>query len=81
MIIEHPDGSFYLAVGGSGGSRIFGAVFQAILNMDWGMDASTAVEYGRLHDQLYPLAVDTDNVLPPDVIHALIERGHNITRE
>jgi len=27
-IIEHEDGSFWLAVGGSGGSRIFGAVAQ-----------------------------------------------------
>lgn len=28
MILEYPDGSFYTAIGGSGGSKIFPAVFQ-----------------------------------------------------
>ncbi|KAI6026195.1 nucleophile aminohydrolase [Pisolithus microcarpus] len=50
-IMEHGDGSFYLAVGGSGGSRIFPSIFQAILNLDWGLDVSEAIEYGRVHDQ------------------------------
>jgi gamma-glutamyltranspeptidase / glutathione hydrolase / leukotriene-C4 hydrolase len=57
-IIENADGSFHVAIGGSGGSRIFPAVFQAIVNMDdWGMNVQQAVEFGRLHDQLYPLIV------------------------
>ncbi len=30
-IIENADGSFYLSIGGSGGSRIFPAVFQVLL--------------------------------------------------
>lgn len=81
MIIENADGSFHLAAGGSGGSRIFGAVFQVILNMDWGMDASAAVEYGRFHDQLYPMLLDTDDVLPNEVIDALLVRGHNVSSE
>lgn len=79
VIIEHTDGSLYLAAGGSGGSRIFGSVFQTILNLDWGLDASQAVEFGRLHDQLYPLCVDIDNVYPQDLIEDLATRGHNIT--
>lgn len=79
LIMEHPDGSLYLVAGGSGGSRIFTGVFQTILNLDWGLDASQAVEYGRLHDQLYPTVVDIDEIYPPELLTQLIERGHNIT--
>ncbi|KAA1471669.1 gamma-glutamyltranspeptidase [Dentipellis sp. KUC8613] len=78
-IMEHPDGSFYLAIGGSGGSMIFPAVFQTILNLDWGYDASNAVEYGRLHDQLYPLEVQADDIYPGEILADLEGRGHNIT--
>ncbi|TFK44674.1 gamma-glutamyltranspeptidase [Crucibulum laeve] len=78
-ILEHPDGSFYAAIGGSGGSRIFGAVFQTLLNLDWGLDASKAIEFGRLHDQLYPLLLDADNVYPSDILDGLRGRGHNVT--
>lgn len=78
-IVEHEDGSFYAAIGGSGGSRIFPAVFQVLLNMDWGMDVSAAIEYGRLHDQLFPTMVDTDDTLPAELIDGLIEKGHNIS--
>ncbi|KAI0630189.1 gamma-glutamyltranspeptidase [Trametes polyzona] len=78
-IIEHEDGSFYLAIGGSGGSRIFPAVFQVLLNMDWGMDASAAIEHGRLHDQLFPMMVDADDILSPALLDGLRNMGHNIS--
>ncbi|KZT10634.1 gamma-glutamyltranspeptidase [Laetiporus sulphureus 93-53] len=78
-IIENEDGSFYLAVGGSGGSRIFGSVFQVILNMNWGMDVSAAIEYGRLHDQLFPTFAEADDVYSGEILDGLRERGHNIT--
>jgi len=78
-IIENPDGSFYAAIGGSGGSRIFGSVLQVLLNLDWGLDASKAVEFGRLHDQLYPLTVDADDVYPSEILDILRDLGHNIT--
>lgn len=78
-IIENADGSFYLAVGGSGGSRIFPAVFQVILNLDWDMNISDAIEYGRLHDQLYPLFMDADSVYPKEILKDLVARGHNVT--
>ncbi|OAX42511.1 gamma-glutamyltranspeptidase [Rhizopogon vinicolor AM-OR11-026] len=78
-IIENADGSFYLAAGGSGGGRIFGSVIQVILNLDWGMDVSEAIEAGRVHDQLYPLTVDVDNIVSESVLIALSERGHNVT--
>ena len=79
LIMEHTDGSLYLVAGGSGGSRIFGGVFQTILNLDWGLDARQAVEYGRLHDQLYPTYLDIDETYPSDLIEQLADRGHNIT--
>lgn len=79
-IMEHPDGSFYLAVGGSGGSKIFGAVLQVILGIDqWGLDVSQSIEFGRVHDQLYPTEVEVDDILPDDDIQALRARGHNVT--
>jgi gamma-glutamyltranspeptidase/glutathione hydrolase/leukotriene-C4 hydrolase len=69
----------YLAIGASGGGRIFGAVLQVILNLDWGMDISQAIEAGRVHDQLYPLEVDADDIVPDYLLTALRERGHNVT--
>lgn len=79
-IIEHADGSFFLSIGGSGGSRIFGAVYQTLLNIDWGLDASAAVEFGRLHNQLLPLGLDVDLGFPEDILDGLRQRGHgNIT--
>lgn len=78
-IIEHSNGEFHLAIGGSGGSRIFGSVFQVLLNLEWGLDISSAIEYGRLHNQLYPLYTDADSVYPQRIIDDLRQRGHNIT--
>lgn len=77
-IMENEDGSFYLAVGGSGGSRIFPSIFQVILNLDWGLDVSQAIEYGRVHDQLLPTEVDVDDTLPNDLVGFLRDRGHNV---
>lgn len=68
-----------MAIGGSGGSRIFGAVFQVLLNLDWGLDVSAAIEAGRLHDQLYPLTLDADNTYDKDILRDLRRRGHNVT--
>ncbi|KAH9931142.1 gamma-glutamyltranspeptidase [Epithele typhae] len=79
IIIESEDGAFYASLGGSGGSRIFPAVFQTLLNLDWGMDVSAAIEYGRMHDQLFPLIVDTDDSLPVTLLDGLRQLGHNIS--
>ncbi len=78
-ILEHADGSFFVAIGGSGGSRIFPSVFQVLLNLDWGLDIREAIEFGRLHDQLYPLQVDADDIYPQDILEDLRGRGHNVT--
>ncbi|KAF5348631.1 hypothetical protein D9758_006855 [Tetrapyrgos nigripes] len=70
-ILEHADGSFYMAIGGSGGSLIFPAVFQVLLNLDWGMDLSEAIERGRLHNQLYPQVTIADSNYDEDLLDAL----------
>ncbi|KAG9126209.1 hypothetical protein FRC07_004427 [Ceratobasidium sp. 392] len=78
-ILEHPSGEFYLALGGSGGSRIFGAIAQTILNMDRGMDVSQAVEAPRVHDQLFPSIVTIESEFEERPLQALKQRGHNVT--
>ena len=78
MVIENPDGSLYLALGGSGGSKIFSAIFQVILNLDWGLDIGSAIEYGRLHHQLYPEWVEADDIYPNELLLDLKERGHTV---
>ncbi|OAX32362.1 hypothetical protein K503DRAFT_702145, partial [Rhizopogon vinicolor AM-OR11-026] len=79
ITIENADGSFYLAIGASGGERIFGSVLQVILDLDWGMDVNEVIETGRVHNQLYPLDVDVDDAVPGSLLNALRERGHNVT--
>jgi len=78
-IMENADGSFYLAVGGSGGSLIFTAILQVFLHTLNGMNLLEAVEYGRLHDQLYPPITIADDIYPENLLDALRERGHNVT--
>ncbi|GLB37095.1 putative gamma-glutamyltranspeptidase [Lyophyllum shimeji] len=78
-ILEDQDGSFYVALGGSGGSRIFPSVFQVLLNLELGLDLSAAIEYGRVHDQLYPPVLDVDDIYPRDIVKGLRTLGHNVT--
>ncbi|KIJ49346.1 hypothetical protein M422DRAFT_161129 [Sphaerobolus stellatus SS14] len=78
-ILEHSDGSVYLVLGGSGGSRIFPSVAQVILGKEAWVDVSKAVEGPRVHNQLYPLPVDVDSTIDNEGIKALKERGHNVT--
>ena len=68
-----------MAVGGSGGSRIFPSVFQVLLNLEWGLDIRDAIEFGRLHDQLYPLVLDADSIYPENILDDLRQRGHNVS--
>lgn len=50
-----------------------------MLNLDWGMNVGESVEFGRLHDQLYPTFVDADSIYPAPLVDALLQRGHNVT--
>ncbi|GAA5864975.1 hypothetical protein JCM8547_004257 [Rhodosporidiobolus lusitaniae] len=73
-----PSGA-WLAIGGSGGSRIFGAVAQTLLNLDWGHDLSSAVEAPRVHHQLLPDYVSIESTFRPDLVAELEAKGHNVT--
>ncbi|PWN42667.1 gamma-glutamyltranspeptidase [Ceraceosorus guamensis] len=78
-IVEHSDGSFFLALGGSGGSRIFGSVAQVLLNLDWGYDLSQAIERPRLHHQLLPAVVSAESTISDAILESLKSKGHNVT--
>ncbi|UZJ53246.1 hypothetical protein CBS101457_002566 [Exobasidium rhododendri] len=75
-IIEHSDGSIYMTIGGSGGSRIYGSIVQVLLNTDWGMDISEAIERPRIHHQLLPTSVSAETTTDDHLIDALRDRGH-----
>ncbi|KAF9071681.1 gamma-glutamyltranspeptidase [Rhodocollybia butyracea] len=78
-VIENADGSFYLSMGGSGGSLIPTAVLQVFLHVLDGKNPLEAVESGRLHDQIYPAITIADSTYPEDLLDTLITRGHNVT--
>lgn len=59
-IITEDDGSFFLALGGSGGSLIFPSIVQTILNVDWGMDIRQAIERPRVRFDLLQILHGTD---------------------
>ena len=50
-----------------------------MLNLGWGMNVGESVEFGRVHNQLYPTSVDVDSIYPGPLVDALRQRGHNIT--
>ncbi|BGP49944.1 hypothetical protein JCM10450v2_005849 [Rhodotorula kratochvilovae] len=80
LIMDHASSdSVWLSMGGSGGSRIFGAVAQTLLNLDWGHDLSGAVEAPRVHHQLLPEYVSVESTFRPDLLDSLRDRGHNVT--
>jgi gamma-glutamyltranspeptidase/glutathione hydrolase/leukotriene-C4 hydrolase len=81
-IVERPGGGgVELVLGGSGGSRIFGAVFNTIMGLASGAraDVREAVEAPRAHDQLFPPFVDVDDSFAGGVLSALRARGHNVS--
>ncbi|PFH47245.1 hypothetical protein AMATHDRAFT_6968 [Amanita thiersii Skay4041] len=80
IIVEHPNGTLYVSIGGAGGTRIFGSVFQTFLNLNhWGLDVGQAIEFGRMHSPLYPSIVEVDSTYPPELVNDLKARGHNVT--
>lgn len=78
-IVEEKNGRFILAIGGSGGSRIYGSVAQVLFNLDWGMDLSTAIERPRFHHQLLPVEVSIESTAEDDLIEELRKRDHLIS--
>jgi gamma-glutamyltranspeptidase/glutathione hydrolase len=76
-MILHENGRAVMAVGGSGGRRIWPAVVQTIINrVDFGMGLQEAVEQPRIHVE------SDDPVVDPrfgeDVLDELERRGHRV---
>jgi gamma-glutamyltranspeptidase/glutathione hydrolase/leukotriene-C4 hydrolase len=59
-IILYPNGTLYGVFGGSGGSRIFPALAQVLLNLECGLDLSAAIEKERYHAQIVPDEVQVE---------------------
>ena len=77
-MVLHRDGQVALALGGSGGRRIWPAVVQVILNrVDFGMSLQDSMEHPRIHVE------SDDPVMDPrlgdDVLEGLKLRGHRVT--
>lgn len=75
-MVLHKNGRAVMAIGGSGGRRIWPAVVQAIVNrVDFGMGLQESVEQPRIHVE------SDDPVVDPrfgdDVLAELGRRGHN----
>jgi len=68
-----------VAIGGSGGPKIFPSVFQVLLSLDWGLDIRDAIEFGRLLDQLYPPVLVVEHIYPENILDDLRQRGHNVS--
>ena len=81
VIMEKEDGQFHLIAGGSGGSRIFGAVIQVMLGSDWGMDISSAIEQPRVHHQLFPQDLILETTISEQELRSLKAIGHRIVRK
>ncbi|KAJ4473786.1 gamma-glutamyltranspeptidase [Lentinula aciculospora] len=81
-VVENEDGSPYIAIGASGGPTIFPAVFQTLINIiDYNLDPSEAIEFGRLHNQLRPEATYADDTYRADILDALSRKRHRIERK
>ena len=71
------DGKPRYALGLPGGLRIFPSVMQALVNLiDHGMSVQEAVEAPRIWTQGFGL--DVESSIPPDIIAALRDRGHDV---
>ncbi|KAK0548445.1 hypothetical protein OC846_003747 [Tilletia horrida] len=71
-----------VALGGSGGSRIFGSIAQVLLHLDSGLDISSAIERPRFHQQLLPIELDVETSggrFEASMAEELGQRGHQVS--
>ncbi|UYV76107.1 hypothetical protein LAZ67_13002539 [Cordylochernes scorpioides] len=87
-IIVNKDGDVRLAIGAVGGSRIISALswdrgdeFQVILRIKQGDNMKEAVDYPRIHHQLYPNLVMFEKGFPPIYLDKLKEFGHEVKED
>ena len=69
----------WLATGSPGGSRIITTVLQVLLNrLVHGLNLASAVAAPRIHSQLWPDQISTEEGLSPDTLRLLQQRGHRV---
>lgn len=73
------DGQLSFVTGSPGGPTIISAVMLTVINwMRLGMDAQSAINAPRFHQQWLPDVVEAEPLLSPDVVSGLEERGYAI---
>ena len=78
-LVFHADGRPLLATGSPGGSRIITTVLQVLLNrLVHGLNLASAVAETRIHSQLWPDQISTEQGLSPDTWRLLEQRGHQL---
>ena len=74
-------GSFKVAIGAAGGSRITSAVVQTLSHvLDLKQSLADAIAQPRLHDQIYPLVTTFETDFDNATVAAMQSMGHNVTR-
>jgi gamma-glutamyltranspeptidase / glutathione hydrolase len=80
VIIEHPNGTLYVAVGAAGGSRIISSTTQVVWRiLEEGMGMATAMREPRFHDQLMPNTVAFEYTFNNQSTADMSERNHNVS--
>lgn len=80
VIVENADGSFYMATGAAGGSRIITATIQALWHvLEHDMTMPEALAQPRMHDQLLPAQVVFEETFDNRTTDYMRRRGHNVT--
>lgn len=79
VIASRPDGSFLVTVGAAGGSRITSSTAQALWHtLEHEMTLDEALHEPRIHDQLMPNHVLTEDTMDTSIVAGLEARGHAI---
>ncbi|KAG9124169.1 hypothetical protein FRC07_012594 [Ceratobasidium sp. 392] len=79
-IVEDDKGIFHFATGAAGGSRIITATLQSLWHvLDQGMDAQSAINAPRLHDQIVPLTTTFEYDYDNATTAYMAALGHNVT--
>ncbi|KAF2176694.1 gamma-glutamyltranspeptidase-like protein [Zopfia rhizophila CBS 207.26] len=80
VIVEHPNGTFYISIGAAGGSRIITSTIQNVIHiLDYNRTVAEALAQPRLHDQLVPAATSFEWAYDNSTVAFLKGLGHNIT--
>jgi gamma-glutamyltranspeptidase/glutathione hydrolase len=79
IIVEHPNGTFYISIGAAGGSRIITSTVQALWHvLDHNMTLPEALKEPRIHDQLLPDVTAFEETFDKSKVESMRDRKHNV---